>query len=82
MPDFVTALTAPPAWCPYWAGSALVSTLNSCIASGNGIGRLKLVVGSLFVAPSSLNSTPFSNAPAMETRTAAGLRPVSSTARG
>ena len=36
----MTALTVAVAWNPYWAGIALVSTLNSCRASGNGNGKL------------------------------------------
>ena len=40
--DTDSALTAAPECIPFWAVSALVSTLNSCRASGKGRGRLKL----------------------------------------
>ncbi len=64
VPDLVTALTAAAEWCPYCAGSALVSTLNSCIASGNGSGRFRLLNGSLCVPPSSRYVIPFDRPPA------------------
>src|SRR5256885_2811655 len=66
LPDFVTALTAPPECWPYWAGTELVSTLNSCRASGKGSGKLKLVYGSLCDAPSNRYVRPLFNPPATE----------------
>ena len=40
VPAFVATLTVPPALTPFCAFCELVSTRNSCIASGNGSGRL------------------------------------------
>ena len=45
--DLVAALTDAPEWKPFCAFCALVSTRNSCSASGNGSGRLKLSYGLL-----------------------------------
>src|SRR5262245_58133880 len=41
VPDFVTELTVAPECIPCSAFIALVSTRNSCSASGNGRGRFK-----------------------------------------
>src|SRR5439155_17471546 len=46
--------------------SALVATLNSCSASGNGSGRFALSYGLLCVAPSSRYATPDDCPPAIE----------------
>ncbi len=51
-PDLVTTLTVAPGCVPKRADSALVSTLNSCSASGNGNGRLTLVIVSVLSPPS------------------------------
>ena len=47
VPDLVTALTEAPECIPLFAFVELVSTRNSCIASGNGSGRLRLSYGLL-----------------------------------
>src|SRR5665213_1529846 len=58
VPDLVTAVILPPAWTPFEAVSALVSTLNSWSASGNGKGTLALSHGLLNTLPSSQNASP------------------------
>jgi hypothetical protein len=42
VPDLVTALTEAPECMPLLALVELVSTRNSCMASGNGNGRFRL----------------------------------------
>src|SRR4029453_11517755 len=54
----VATLTVPPALTPFCAFCELVSTLNSCIASGNGSGRLTPSYQLLWGAPSSRYCTP------------------------
>ena len=53
MPDLVTAFTDAPECRPWLAVVVLVSTRNSCNASGKGRGRFKLSYGLLCIAPSS-----------------------------
>src|ERR1039458_4334400 len=74
-PDLVTMLTTPPGCNPYCAGSPLVCTLNSCTASGNGMGRLTLLKASLLSPPSSRKFTPLAAPPATETWTEPPLGP-------
>ena len=52
VPDLVTTLTVPPACRPFCAFCELVSTRNSCSASGNGSGMLNPSKTLLCVAPS------------------------------
>src|SRR5262245_26540455 len=54
VPDFVTRLTVPEDFMPFCADVALVSTLNSCIASGNGIDKYEPECWLLWLAPSSV----------------------------
>jgi len=63
VPDFVTMFTAAAECCPYCAGSALVSTLNSCIASGKGSGRIQVVVGIIVSSAIEQISKPAVQAP-------------------
>src|SRR5471032_1960347 len=46
-PDLVTTFTVAPGWIPKRDDTALVSTLNSCSASGNGNGMLTFDIGSV-----------------------------------
>src|SRR5215216_5267105 len=64
VPDLVTPLTDAPECTPVDAPSAPVSTRNSCSASGNGSGRLRLSYGLLCIAPSSTYAVPVDNPPA------------------
>ena len=66
VPDLVTAFTDAPECMPACGESALVSTRNSCSASGNGSGRFRLSYGLLCVAPSSRYATPNDWPPATE----------------
>ena len=57
MPALVTTLTVPLPCRPFCAFCELVSTLNSCSASGNGSGRLRPSSTLLCMAPSSKYDT-------------------------
>src|ERR1035441_3901352 len=65
-PDLVTMLTTPPGCNPYCAGRPLACRLNSCTASGNGMGRFTLLKASLLSPPSSRKLTPLAALPATE----------------
>src|SRR5688500_1731991 len=64
VPDFVTTFTEPPECTPLSAERPLVATRNSCIASGNGSGMLRLSYGLLCGAPSRRYVTPNGRLPA------------------
>ena len=73
VPDFVTAFTVPPECTPFSAESPLVATRNSCSASGNGNGMLRLSYGLLCEAPSRRYATPNGRLPATPVKTDPGM---------
>src|SRR5215467_15958038 len=57
VPDFVTTFTEPAELLPWSRDILLVSTENSCTASGNGNGRFVFIKLSMFAPPSKLKWT-------------------------